>query len=104
MKRRMNPNSLNNLIPNSRRTHAELSEMGRRGGIQSGITRSCYRVKMTLDCIDGNSYKVEGRTVEEAAAALEALEDMLYRSYHRREKAGKEEAGRSPKKRKTGKS
>lgn len=84
MKRRMNPKSLQNLIPNSSRTHAELSEMGRRGGIQSGVTRSCYRVKMTLDCIDGNRYKVEGRTVEEAAAALEELEDMLYKSYHRR--------------------
>lgn len=28
-----------NLIPNSERTHEELAEMGRRGGIASGIAR-----------------------------------------------------------------
>ena len=35
-KKQMNPNSLKNLIPNSQRTHEQLSAMGKKGGKANG--------------------------------------------------------------------
>lgn len=82
-KKKMHPNSLANLIPNSQRTKEELSEMGRKGGKASGRSKRENYTVLTLETTDGERYKVRGRTPEKAAEAMAALEEDLTRSWHR---------------------
>ena len=81
--RKMNPNSLKNLIPNTQRTKSQLQQMGSKGGINSGRTRRENRVTMTMETEDGEKFTVRGATPEKAAAAMAALEEQLYLSWHR---------------------
>jgi len=79
--RRMNPASLANLIPNSKRTHEQLSQMGRKGGEASGQVRREQKKEATtivIETIEGSTFRVKGRTPEAAAAAAASLETALY--------------------------
>lgn len=82
-KRGMNPNSLANLRQNSERTREQLQSMGRKGGVNSGRARRENRVTITLKTTDGEIYTIRGATPEKAAAAIIALEEQLYLSWHR---------------------
>ena len=80
-KRKMNPASLANLIPNSKRTHEQLSHMGRKGGKASGQVRRDQKKEATtivIETIEGDVFRVKGRTPEAAAAAAAELETALY--------------------------
>ena len=79
-KRKMNPASLANLVPNGQRTHEQLSEMGRKGGIASGQVRREQKKEATtivIETIEGDIFRVKGRTPEAAAAAAASLETAL---------------------------
>ena len=79
--RRMNPASLANLIPNCKRTHEQLSQMGKHGGIASGQVRREQKKEATtivIETIEGSTFRVKGRTPEAAAAAAASLETALY--------------------------
>ena len=79
--RRMNPASLANLIPNSKRTHEQLSQMGKKGGEVSGQVRREQKKEATtivIETIEGSTFRVKGRTPEAAAAAAASLETALY--------------------------
>ena len=80
-KRKMNPASLANLIPNDRRTHEQLSQMGAKGGKASGQVRREQKKEATtivIETIEGSTFRVKGRTPEAAAAAAAELETALY--------------------------
>ena len=80
-KRKMNPASLANLIPNSKRTHEQLSQMGKKGGKASGQVRREQKKEATtivIETIEGSTFRVKGRTPEVAAAAAASLETALY--------------------------
>ena len=79
----MNPASLANLVPNSKRTREELQRMGRKGGVMSGKARRENRVTMTLQTMDGETYRIRGATPQKAAEAMAALEEQLYLSWQR---------------------
>lgn len=79
--RRMNPASLANLVPNSKRTHEQLSQMGRKGGKISGQVRREQKEEATtivIETVEGDIFRVKGRTPEAAAAAAAELETALY--------------------------
>ena len=79
--RRMNPASLANLIPNYQRTHEQLSQMGRKGGKVSGQVRREQKKEATtivIETVEGDVFRVKGRTPEAAAAAAASLETALY--------------------------
>ena len=80
-KRKMNPASLANLIPNYERTHEQLSQMGKKGGEVSGQVRREQKKEATtivIETIEGSTFRVKGRTPEAAAAAAASLETALY--------------------------
>lgn len=80
-KRKMNPASLANLIPNSKRTHEQLSQMGKKGGKASGQVRREQKKEATtivIETVEGDVFRVKGRTPEAAAAAAASLETDLY--------------------------
>ena len=80
-KRKMNPASLANLIPNYERTHEQLAQMGKKGGEVSGQVRREQKKEATtivIETIEGSTFRVKGRTPEAAAAAAASLETALY--------------------------
>lgn len=80
-KRKMNPASLANLIPNDRRTHEQLSQMGKKGGKASGQVRRDQKKEATtivIETVEGDIFRVKGRTPEAAAVAAAELETALY--------------------------
>ena len=106
MAKQMNPNSLRNLIPNSKRTKEQLQEMGRKGGTAtSKIRRERWEVNLYVRFdVPGHGFgKFEvlaaypGEATEEIRKAVHVatttLEDELKKAYC---KMYKRRFGRNP--------
>lgn len=86
-KRKMNPNSLKNLIPNSQRTREELQAMGRKGGKTTSILNKIrwgVTIRFIYTGIDGKwgSFKVLEKKPKQAEEAIRRAVDKANRVLH----------------------